>query len=86
MTIKPTIHMNGTAAKTLLNDYEDAYYAVDSAIESLAKIEFNARDYYPVEGSWDKALKQREQQFKNLHDLKIQIQDILISITEQSAK
>ena len=86
MTITPTIHMNGTSAKMLLNDYENAYYAVDAAIESLAKVEFNARDY----------------QFRNLHDLKIQIQDILllalftrllpssvyrvISVTEQSAK
>ena len=78
--------MNGTSAKMLLNDYENAYYAVDAAIESLSKIEFNARDYYPVDGSWDKALRQREQQFRNLHDLKIQIQDILISVTEQSAK
>jgi hypothetical protein len=86
MTITPTIHMNGTSAKMLLNDYENAYYAVDAAIESLLKIEFNARDYYPIDGAWDEAVKQREQQFRNLYDLKIQIQDILISVTEQSAK
>ena len=86
MTITPTIHMNGTSAKMLLNDYENVYYAVDAAIESLAKVEFNARDYYPVDGAWDKAQKQREQQFRNLHDLKVQIQDILISVSEQSTK
>jgi hypothetical protein len=83
-TILPTIHMNGTPAKMLLDGYENAYYAIDDAIEKLSAIEFNARDYYVKDGEWEKAIKQREQNFRNLHDLKIQMQDILISISQQS--
>jgi hypothetical protein len=83
MTITPTIHMNGTPARMLLEGYSDAYYAIDAAIEKLAAVEFNARDYYVKDGDWEKARTQREQNFKDLHAVKMQLSEILCSISEQ---
>jgi len=56
----PTIHLNGTGAKTLLADYEAARDALDAAIKAFHKIEFNSRDYY-VDGqlSWPSAVESR---------------------------
>lgn len=47
MTIRPTIHMNGTARETLLNALCDASIAVQEAVSKLADTAPNARDYYP---------------------------------------
>jgi hypothetical protein len=55
MITLPVIHLNGTSPKDLLEGYRNACAAVRDAMDAIAKIEFNARDYYPVEGSWEKA-------------------------------
>ena len=53
MTGLPTIHLNGTGAKTLMADYEAARNALMDFREKFRAIEFNSRDYY-VDGlkSW----------------------------------
>ena len=43
----PTIHLNGTPASHLAQEVEDAYAAVNAAIDALAKMTVNGRDYYP---------------------------------------
>jgi hypothetical protein len=43
----PTIHMNGTSARSLAEDYSTAGRAVGAACEALAKAGPNGRDYYP---------------------------------------
>lgn len=43
----PTVHMNGTSAKTLSGDLESAVESLDAAIDRLAACAPNARDYYP---------------------------------------
>jgi len=45
--IKPTIHMNGTGFKTLMEQYEGAYRALSDALEKLYECAPNGRDYYP---------------------------------------
>lgn len=56
----PVVHLNGTGRRTLIEDYENASSAVLSAIDSVANIEFNARDYYVAEpGAWEVARDQR---------------------------
>jgi FAD/FMN-containing dehydrogenase len=42
----PTVHLNGTGRETLHNDYSRAQDTVEAAIQAVAEIEFNARDYY----------------------------------------
>ena len=44
--IKPTIHLNGTAAESLLDQYVAAGQAIRKALDTLAEAEPNARDYY----------------------------------------
>ena len=60
MTGLPTIHLNGTGAKSLLADYEAARDALMNFREKFGAIEFNSRDYY-VDGpeSWEEATDAR---------------------------
>ena len=63
----PTIHTNGTSAQCLTEGYTEARAAVAVAIEQLAKVEFNSRDYYPQgPAAWAVALAQREELFAKL--------------------
>jgi hypothetical protein len=44
--MKPTVHLNGTGAERLLEQYTEAGRAVQEAIDALAGAAPNARDYY----------------------------------------
>lgn len=44
---RPTIHLNGTSADALLDQYQTAAGALRQAIETLIDAYPNARDYYP---------------------------------------
>lgn len=44
----PRIHMNGTPAERLLEQYSEAIFALNDAIGALRKIDVNGRDYYPM--------------------------------------
>lgn len=45
--IFPTIHLNGTSARDLLQKLSDASVAVQDAIRAVRATCPNARDYYP---------------------------------------
>lgn len=70
----PTIHLNGTSAKELTEGYHAARIAMERAITALAKVEFNARDYYEFnardyyirQGAWAAAQLDREQMFAEM--------------------
>lgn len=62
----PIIHRNGTSATELTEGYHAARIAMESAITALAKVEFNARDYYVNDGAWAKAQFEREEVFNEL--------------------
>jgi hypothetical protein len=50
----PTIHLNGTGAKTLSSELETAYRALCAAIDAVQAITVHGRDYYlqnPADGS-----------------------------------
>jgi hypothetical protein len=55
----PFIHTNGTSADVLLSDNCNSARAINEALTVINRSEFNARDYYPVPGSWEKALAER---------------------------
>lgn len=65
---KPCIHLNGTSVETLLADNLASYRAVNAASEVILQAEFNRRDYYPVEGSWEKASAERQKILQGLRD------------------
>ena len=65
--ILPTIHINGTSAKSLTEDYAQARRAVQEAVNALRAVDFNARDYYVQgPGAWTAAVQQREDVYQHL--------------------
>ena len=64
----PFIHSNGTSVDDLLNDNLEARTAIEVALNRIAKMEFNGRDYYPVEGAWEKAKAERQAHIQALRD------------------
>ena len=44
--IFPTVHLNGTSKKDLLRSIEEAHSQIREAINSMADVAPNARDYY----------------------------------------
>jgi hypothetical protein len=67
----PFIHSNGTGAETLLEGYRNAMEKIQDAQAALGAIEFNARDYYPVAGSWDSAsaeMRARRESLAKIYD------------------
>lgn len=65
--ILPTIHLNGTSAKSLTEDYTQARRAIQEAMNALQAVDFNARDYY-VQGpaAWTAAVQQRHDVYEHL--------------------
>jgi hypothetical protein len=51
--------LNGTGAETLRDDALAQRTAIEDALDVMRKAEFNARDYYPVEGAWAAAVAER---------------------------
>lgn len=70
MTTKPTIHLNGTSAQSLFDEYHAFYKALDSAASYLASATCNPRDFYPQgENAWPQARAERDQAFELLKQL-----------------
>ena len=68
--ILPTIHLNGTSAKSLTEDYSHARRAVQEAMTALEAVDFNARDYYVHSNpaAWTQAVSQRHDIYQHLSD------------------
>lgn len=62
--VLPVIHLNGTSRAQLVDQLRDAYMALREAKEKLMHAAPNARDYYPVPGRWELALKQHRQRLQ----------------------
>ena len=66
----PTIHLNGTGADTLQQEYRAVRKAVDAAAERLTSATCNARDFYPQEpGAWQRARDERAEMFRLLQQV-----------------
>jgi hypothetical protein len=82
----PQIHIGGTNAPQLLNDYSKAYEALLAACEAFEKIEFNSRDYLPNKfGSlrWEAAREWRERITENYLTIEDYLLNHLESLWEQ---
>lgn len=64
--ITPTIHLNGTGADRLLDDVMVARTALRAAVEALAAVGPNARDYY-VQGEHAYGVARREHEEREAH-------------------
>ena len=69
----PTKHLNGGDWERLGQQYYEALIKLEVLRERIAAIEFHPRDYYVVEGSFEKASQQRVEMFSNLQ----KVQDYL---------
>jgi hypothetical protein len=66
----PTIHLNGTGAKSLADEYHAVCRAIDRASDALAAATCNARDFYPQgPGAYEQARKEREEAFRKLGEV-----------------
>jgi hypothetical protein len=63
----PVIHLNGTGANSLQQEYRNARISLNQAIEKFHQTTCHPRDFYPVEGSWEKARKEREEMRDSLN-------------------
>ena len=63
----PTIHLNGTGAQNLEEEYRAVRRAVSAASDALQAATCNARDFYPQEpGAWQRARDERAEAFRLL--------------------
>lgn len=70
MTTLPTIHLNGTSARSLFTEYLAFWDAVAAASDALAAATCNARDFYPQgNDAWQQASKEREEAFAKLEEV-----------------
>jgi hypothetical protein len=70
----PLVHMNGTGLKSLTEDYDLIDDKLHDFLESWQKMEFNARDYYPLgPEAWTKAVEARQEINKKLREVKAYI-------------
>lgn len=67
----PLIHLNGNSPQNLGGQYWEALRVLNELQEKFSKIEFHARDYYPLgDEVWLKARAQREVQKANIASLR----------------
>lgn len=75
--IYPTVHLNGTSKQSLLDDLEEAHWKLREAIEALAKIGPNARDYYPQGvDAYSTARAEHGARLQKLIDVRIELEQI----------
>jgi hypothetical protein len=66
-TTLPTIHLNGTGAHNLQEEYRAVREAVSAAGDALQRATCNARDFYPQEPeAWQRARAERAEAFRLL--------------------
>jgi hypothetical protein len=70
MTTLPTIHINGTSAKSLQDEYHNARKAITVALDTLVSATCNQRDFYPQEpGAWEQARAERQKMLQMLREV-----------------
>lgn len=84
--IFPTVHLNGSSAETLANDYTTALEALRAAQGALATTAPNARDYYVQDaGAFDRARHEHLRRVEALQDVALQVGMLLENVLDQTA-
>ena len=75
----PSIHMNGTSAKSLIEGYVAGYEAIGQAIHALQNNAPHGRDYYPQgDEAYKKAREEHEARVSHLLAVQDEIQEICL--------
>jgi hypothetical protein len=83
--INPTLNINGSSARDLIDPRLAAYDAIQAAIKALQQVTPNGRDY---PGDNDKCVEDRDMHYIRLRQIKLIAAEIMaeaISIKEQDA-
>lgn len=79
--IKPTVHLNETSKESLRRDYEAAQTALMGALEALAGMSPNARDYYPQgPGAFDRADDDHQDRMNRVRKVLEEVQELDLSL------
>lgn len=80
----PTIHLNGTGKKALLEELEAAYRLLDAAIDAVARITVHGRDYYPQgDGAYQQARAEHDARKAVLTGVLDELMAIHVGIQQQ---
>ncbi len=82
----PMVHMNGTSEKDLVEQFENAFDAVQTAYEALKKSAPNGRDYYcypPETGGFELARKQHTERLQKLHDVQNELESLIGGVMDR---
>lgn len=81
----PTIHMNGSNAESLKNEYRAAWDAAGELLGALRNIDLNSRDYYvkPEPNAFDQARDQACARYTAVSKIRGELETIILSIQEQ---
>lgn len=83
MTTLPTIHLNGTGADNLYQEYKAAWNSVKAAREALVHATCNARDFYPQgDDAFQRAREERSEAFLHLHQVEEYLTSWLMHLTD----
>lgn len=84
---KPTIHLNGTGAQDLLDQYRTAMEALQAASEAHANASPNARDYYPQGGdAYTTARREHDSRAERLEAISDEITELAIHCADAVAE
>ncbi len=82
---KPTIHLNGSSARRLLEENEVPRLLVLRSIEALERNGPNARDYYPQgQDAFGEAVRQHESRLSRLREVYCELNMLAGHIVEAS--
>lgn len=81
---KPTVHLNGTSAESLMEGYESAARKLGEAFDAVAATAPNARDYY-VQGdsAYERARSEHADRVTKLRELMEEISQLYFHVEEQ---
>lgn len=80
----PTIHLNGTGAANLREEYAAAYDALGKAVNAFVACTCNARDFYMHgQSTFDKARQERADALDQLRKAEHYIGSMLMGICDQ---
>jgi hypothetical protein len=79
----PQVNLNGTSRDALLDQYRDAYRAINDAIDALCKAAPHGRDYQTLPaGSYNVAREEHDARLVKLGSIKAEIEAIAIHIQD----
>jgi hypothetical protein len=80
----PTIHLGGTPADRLIEQYTEAFVHAEELLRALADVDLNARDYYMQAGdAFEQARRESIARYEAVKNIRNEMQDFIIAIQTQ---